>query len=476
MKDIDVRHLINGKMVCGEGTEIRVINPSDETQITCFKGASKKQALEALNAADEAFKKWSALSISEREKHILSFADAIKRHKDEIIDVLIKETGKPYVTAIYDYNMINDCLHFFDEERKRLNDTIIPDYEDKHLSMVIKKPVGVVVGYLAWNFPLLNLGYKLGPILASGCTCVLKPSSNTPLASLMIGQAAKEAGIPDGVINIIAGSSGEIACAMNESTIPSMITLIGSSETGCNIIRESATSIKHYSLELGGSAPVIVMKDADVAAAGRMTADGKFGNCGQVCVAPNRIFVHESKKDEFIKAVLEYVDVIVLGSGKDEGEVLMGPLINERALKNMQELVKDAVDKGAKVVCGGKRADRAGWFFEPTVLDNVTKEMRVYNEEIFGPIMPILTFGDGDNVSSLANDTKYGLAAYLYTKDISAAIEVSRKIDSGNVCVNEPFYNFNLPHGGCKQSGVGKDCSRISLEEYFYDQRITIKR
>lgn len=469
------KQLINGQLVEGQGRQTKVYNPATGEVIATFNTVSNEQALEAAAYAKEAFAVWSNMSITEREAIVLKFADILDAHRDEIIDILVAETGKPQGNADYDFQMLPDCLRYFAEQAKHLEGGLIPDYTGEHISMTIRKPVGVVVGYLAWNFPILNLGYKLGPILSSGCTCVLKPASPTPLASMYIGALSLEAGFPAGVINMVVGSGAEICKTLNESTIPDLITLIGSSETGRTIMEQSATSIKHYSLELGGNAPVIVMKDADVADAALKTADLKYGNAGQVCVCANRVFVHKEVKEEFIKGVLAYTDRITLGSGKDEADVLMGPVVSDRAQQQMQDLVDDAVAKGATVLCGGKKADKDGYFFEPTVLDGVTPEMRVYQEEIFGPIMPILTFDDDADIVAMANDTCYGLAAYLYTNDLKTALNISRKIDSGNVCVNEPFYNFNLPHGGCKESGVGKDCSTFSFEEYFYVQRITVK-
>lgn len=405
----------------------------------------------------------------------MRFADVIESHKEKIIDMLVEETGKTYSNASEDYQMLPDCLRYFIGEVKSMKGEIIPDYDNKHLNMIIRKPLGVVVGYLAWNFPLLNVGYKVGPALASGCTCILKPSSQTPLTTLYLGELAIEAGLPAGVLNIIVGENQTVGKILNESKIPQMITLIGSSQTGKKVIQQSATSIKHYSLELGGNAPVIVMKDADVQDAAIKTAFGKINNGGQVCVAPNRIFVHRDIAEQFVRIVKEYFESFEFGSGKENGRNLLSPLSSMKAVEAMEALVQDAVEKGATIVAGGKRPEQPGYFFEPTVLIGVTKEMRVYKEEIFGPIMPVIEYTDDDDIKVLANDTEYGLAAYIYTNSLSDALEMAQKIDAGSVNVNEPCYQYNLPHGGCKQSGVGKDCSTFSLEEYFYVQRISIK-
>lgn len=469
-------HYVNGKSVEGKGKEIKVINPATEEVIAEFRGADADLAKEALVAAQEAFGKWSSFSLNEREHWIKKFAKAIEGEREYILDLLMSETGKPLENAIYDFNMLVECLYYYIEEAKRLEQSIIQDYDNNYRNLIIRQPLGVVVGYLAWNFPLLNLGYKLGPILASGCTCVLKPSSKTPLASLYIGEIARKIGFPPGVINIIVGSSNEISPVLNESDIPKMITLIGSSETGRNIIRQSATSIKRYSLELGGNAPAIVMEDADVKDAAMKLVDLKFSNTGQVCVSPNRVFVHESIHEAFVEEARKWAERITLGWGRDN-TAKMGPLISKEARERIAMLVDDAVKAGAKVICGGKIPEdkTVGYYYLPTILDNVTDDMRVCREEIFGPVMPILTFKDKEEVIRRANDTEYGLAAYLFTNNVKNVFEISEALEFGSVSVNEPFYAVNLPHGGVKESGVGKDCSVYSLEEYYYIKRISIR-
>ena len=436
------KQLIAGELVEGDGKPLEVINPTTGKVLEVIPTATEEQTQKALESAQKAFESWSKKSIAEREVYIQKLVNVLDEEKEKIVSCLISETGKAADVASYDFDMLPDCLKYYNEEVKRLNGEIVPDYDNQHINMLIRKPLGVVVCHLAWNFPLLNVGYKLGPILASGCTCVIKPSSDTPLATMLVGEAVKKAGIPDGVVNIVVGSGAVVSKVMNESTIPSMVTMIGSTGTGKKLVEQSSTSIK---------------------------------NTGQVCVAPNRIFVHESVLDEFMAGVNSFMDEIKLGSGNDEGKHLVGPLVNEKALHNMESLVEDAVSKGAKIYRGGKRAEREGFFYEPTVLVNVDKTMRVYQEEIFGPIMPIYSFNDEADIVAMANDTEYGLAAYVYTKDLSMAMKLSQEIDAGSVCVNEPFYAYQLPHGGCKQSGIGKDCSRIGLEEYYTVQRISIK-
>ena len=281
------KQLIAGELVEGDGKPLEVINPTTGKVLEVIPTATEEQTQKALESAQKAFESWSKKSIAEREVYIQKLVNVLDEEKEKIVSCLISETGKAADVASYDFDMLPDCLKYYNEEVKRLNGEIVPDYDNQHINMLIRKPLGVVVCHLAWNFPLLNVGYKLGPILASGCTCVIKPSSDTPLATMLVGEAVKKAGIPDGVVNIVVGSGAVVSKVMNESTIPSMVTMIGSTGTGKKLVEQSSTSIKNYSLELGGNAPVIVMKDADAFNAGVCTADGKFGNTGQVCVAPN---------------------------------------------------------------------------------------------------------------------------------------------------------------------------------------------
>jgi len=328
---------------------------------------------------------------------------------------------------------------------------------------MLRQPLGVCVGMLAWNFPLLNVGYKIGPALAAGCSVILKPSSETPLASLEIAYLAKEAGLPDGVINMVTGTDHDMMKNMLQSDIPSMVTMIGSTRGGLEVMNSSCSSVKHFSVELGGNAPVVVYPDADVVDAANKVVDLKFANCGQICVSPNRCFVHASVYDQFVEAAK--ARAVKIG---------MGPLVSDKARQYVLGLVESAVADGAEVVCGGKAVDGDGFFMEPTILKNVVTQMKVAYEEIFGPVLPIIKYTDSDDEIALANDTQYGLAAYVFTTNLQNGLRAARDIQAGSVCVNEVHYSVQLPHGGLKQSGVGKDCSRYSLEEYLTLKRVSV--
>jgi acyl-CoA reductase-like NAD-dependent aldehyde dehydrogenase len=467
---------INGTTRQGLGGTIRVINPATETVAGEVSAANRAQALDALGAAEAGFKPWSNMSINQRGEWIRRLAAAIEAEKQTILDLLMAETGKPLDNAEYDYGMLIQCLNYFPEEAKRLNGSILPDYDGNFRHLIQYRPLGVVVGYLAWNFPLLNLGYKLGPALASGCSCVLKPSSKTPLATLYIGIIAEKIGFPAGVFNIVAGSGQEIGDAWNTSSVPKMITLIGSSETGRELIRQSATSIKHFSLELGGNAPFIVMKDADLDNAAKQLVDLKFTNAGQVCVSPNRVYVHRDVHDAFLSAVTDRAEQIRLGAGREPG-AQMGPLISAGDRERVLRLIESAVAQGAKLIIGGRApvSPAKGYYLLPTVIDQVTPVMDICREEIFGPVLTVQSFTERDEVVNLANDTPYGLAAYLFTESLKDAFELAERLEAGSVSVNEPYYAVHLPHGGLKESGIGKDCSKYSLEEYYTVRRLSIR-
>lgn len=442
---------------------IDVLNPRTEALIGQVFEGSVEQMDDALLAAKEGFSRWSKMSAAERKTRILRYADLLEQHRERLVELLMQETGKPRENAEYDFGMLTTCLRFFVEEAERIDQPVLHDPDGRFLHYVQRQPLGVTVGFLAWNFPLLNLGYKLGPVLASGCSCILKPSELTPLATLEAVYLAAEAGIPDGVINLVTCSDYSITNRLLESPVPAMVTMIGSTRGGLEVMGASCTTIKHFSVELGGNSPVLVYDDADVQMAAEKVIGLKFVNTGQVCVSPNRCYVHTSIYDAFVEAAA------ACAAGVD-----MGPMITAKARDQVLEKVDEAVQAGATLVCGGSRVDGAGYFMEPTILRDVDAQMRVACEEVFGPVLSILPFTDADNEIALANETSCGLAAYVFTKGLSRGLRAAEGIEAGSVCVNEPHYGVQLPHGGVKQSGVGKDCSRYSLEEYLTLKRVSV--
>lgn len=454
--------LVNGKPARSKKS-IDVVNPATGKVIGQVPEADAATIQQALKAAAQGFKVWSNTSPAERKTIILRYADLLEKNRNRLIALLITETGKPRDNAEYDFGMLTTCLRFFVEEFERLDQPVLHDPDGRFLHYIQRQPLGVVVGMLAWNFPLLNVGYKLGPALAAGCSVIIKPSHLTPLASLEVAYLAKKAGVPDGVINVLTSTDHDVMKTLLQSDVPALVTMIGSTRGGLEVMTSASTSIKHFSLELGGNAPVLVYPDADVRDAANKVVDLKFANTGQVCVSPNRCFVHESVYEEFVAA-----------AKKRAATVKMGPLISDRARQNVLRFVASAVAAGAKIVCGGKAVKGAGYFMEPTILKNVDTKMQVACEEIFGPVLPIIKYTDADDEIALANDTECGLAAYVFTTNLEKGLRAARDIKSGSVCVNEVHYSVQLPHGGLKQSGVGKDCSRYSLAEYLTLKRVSV--
>lgn len=462
MPDQPLPMLIDGQQRITTDT-ITVVNPATGEIAGRVPEADTASIEEALAAAERGFRVWSATSPAERKRLLLRYADLLDKHQERLVSLLIGETGKPRGNAEYDFGMLTGCLRFFLEEFERLDQPVLHDPDGRFLHYTQRQPLGVAVGLLAWNFPLLNLGYKLGPALAAGCSVVIKPSHLTPLASLEAAHLAAEAGIPAGVVNLITSSDHDQIKPLLQSDVPSMVTMIGSTRGGREVMKTASTSVKRFSVELGGNAPVIVYPDADLTNAANQVIDLKFANTGQVCVSPNRCFVHEDVYERFLDAAV-----------RRAATVEMGPLINEEARLRVLGLIQSAVEAGAEVATGGSAIDGAGFFMEPTILRDVAAEMELSCNEIFGPVLPVLRFGDQDDEIALANNTEYGLAAYVFTSSLSRALSAARDIDAGSVCVNEPHYSVQLPHGGLKQSGVGKDCSRYSLEEYLTLKRVSI--
>ena len=479
---MNTKMYIGGQLVAGEGSLVRVENPADGSIIESFQGASAEQAEQALQAARKAFATWSKTSVDERIEWMLKFQAELYKDKDFLVELDSMETGKPFKNAVGDFEASARLLTFYGDEARRVFGTSIPDKSAKDhgvYHVVEHRPRGVVVGHLAWNYPLANMGLKMGPALASGCTIVLKPSSQTCLASLHYGEIAKRIGLPDGVINIVAGKASEVGRALNSSKIPNMITLIGSSDTGVQVMNEGSTSIKNYSLELGGNAPVIIMGDCgeELESIAMNIVATKVSNSGQDCTDYNRIYVHESLYERFCKLVEDKMNLVTVGRWKDEGQIVMGPMINRQARDRILELIDDAVSGGAKLVKGGVIPEgmENGNFVTPALLVDVKDSMRCAREEIFGPIIAVQPYSDFDRVLEQAVDTDMGLASYLWGHDARAIAKAFETFESGDVFINGASGNTFTPHVGVKQSGLGCDQSKWSLNEYYTLKRISMK-
>ncbi|WP_017446826.1 aldehyde dehydrogenase family protein [Gayadomonas joobiniege] len=466
--------LIGGELVTAK-TTFSVVNPATEEVIAEVPDAEPAHIEDCLKSADKAFASWSKTSLAEREKIILDYANLLEKNKDEIIDILISETGKPIENAEYDFGMLVTCLKFFIEEAKRLDTPVINDPDGRFHHYISRQPLGIVVGYLAWNFPLLNIGYKIGPSLAAGCCAIIKPSQVTPMATLRCAELAIEAGIPAGVLNVITSNNYDITNPLLTSDLTSMFTMIGSTKAGVKAMQTACTSVKHFSVELGGNAPVIVYDDADVEKAAEKIVGLKFANSGQVCVSPNRVFVHQSIYEKFLSSARKHAKQIKLGVGRQEGNI-MGPMMTDKERQRVIGLIEKAIAQGANLVAGGSVPSdkQKGFYLEPTILSDVSLDMAVANDEIFGPVLPVIPYSDSDDIIELANDNQYGLSAYVFTESLKRGMQAAENIQAGSVCINEPHYSVQLPHGGLKQSGVGKDCSRYSLQEYLTLKRVSV--
>jgi succinate-semialdehyde dehydrogenase / glutarate-semialdehyde dehydrogenase len=451
-----------------------VICPATGKKVAEIARAGVEDANLALESAEKGFKYWSSLSLTKRTEWMMKLRSAVLEKEDILRQAIIHEMGKTYEGSYEDIEALVNGLEWYPAAMKNLRDEQIPDYENTHHHKLIRRPAGVAVAYLAWNFPLLNVGFKLGPALASGCSLIIKPSMLSPLSSYILGEILHEINFPAGVVNILTGPSSEVANTLTKSKIPSIITMIGSTATGQKVIADSTTSIKHLSMELGGNAPFIVFEDADFDQALNLAIALKFGNCGQICVAANRFFVNEKIYDRFISEFVKRARNLKLGFGKDAAPD-MGPLVTRADRDRMFILIEDAVSKGANLETGGKipQGKEEGNWIEPTVLSNMNKDMRVFREETFGPIAPFMKFRTDEEVLELANDTEYGLASYIFTNDHKRIENFTEKLAFGEVQVNGVKYSIYLPHGGIKNSGIGHDCSHLALNDYLVIKRIT---
>lgn len=465
---------IGGRLVSAEAA-VDVVNPANDEIVGRVAVASADAIGAALEAAAAAFPSWSALGGPARADWMDRLRAAIADREEWLRTLVHQEMGKPWAAAGEDYAMLLDSLDYYAGLARQLDGEEIADLDGTHRHEILREPVGVVGAFLAWNFPLLNLAYKLGPAMASGCPIVIKPSAKTPLSAYAVGQLCHEIGLPAGVVNIVGGDDAMIGNRISASPIPAMLTLIGSTATGVHVMRTGATSIKRYSMELGGNAPVLVFADADLDLAADVITALKFGNSGQICVAPNRVYADADIRDELAQKIVDRARTVVVGFDRT-APIGMGPLIDRGARDRIEALVADAMAGGAELLVGGSApADcKVGAFLAPTVLGQVSSDMRIAREEVFGPVVNLMESpGDEKAMIAAANDTDAGLTAYVFTADGARARRCAQALRFGEVQVNGVKYAINLPHGGLKQSGIGVDCSHLALDDYFAVKRIS---
>lgn len=458
---------INGKWQSAEGS-FEVTNPANGEVIAVVADAGPLYASEAVEAAHAAFSSWRRVTAKERGYILRRWFELIREHAKDLAVIMTAEQGKPMMEALEEVRYGATFVEYYAEEAKRTMGYTIPTVASDRRLQTYKQPVGVVGCITPWNFPSAMISRKAGPALAAGCTVVLKPAPHTPLSALALCELADRAGIPPGVLNVVTSTQSQaIGEVLTQHPKVAKFTFTGSTKIGKQLAAQCATTVKKVSLEMGGNAPFIVFDDADLDAAVKHCVTTKFRNCGQTCVCPNRIFLQESIAEDFTMRLTAAISELSVGVGSDSG-VIVGPLINEMAVTNLEVLIQDAIDKGANVIRGGKRHSLGGNFFEPTLLSEVTSDMRLASEEIFGPIAAIQKFRTEEEVVERANDTPFGLAAYFFSRDVGRVMRVSEDLECGIVCSNSGLFTTEVaPFGGWKESGIGSEGGKEGIADFY---------
>jgi len=458
---------INGIWCNAENNaRVEVTNPATGAVISTVPSMGEIETIKAIQAADKAFQLFRKTTAKERADMLRRWQKLILDNVDAVAAIMTAEQGKPLEEARNEATFAATFVEWYAEEGKRAYGEIIPTTKTDRRYLVFKEPVGVCAAITPWNFPCSMITRKVAPAIAAGCTVVLKPSEATPFTALALAKLAEMAGFPAGVFNVVTGKPTGIGKAMCESSEVRKLSFTGSTAVGKRLYAACADTVKKISLELGGNAPFIVFEDADIVKAAKAAVTSRFRNAGQTCVCANRIIVHESVHDAFMKELVTNVSLLKTGNGMIAGNT-QGPLINLAAITKVESLLSDAVTAGAKIIHGGKRvADSL--FFEPTIISGVRPEMRIACEEIFGPVASVLTFKTDDEAIQMANNTPYGLAAYFFTNSMPRIIKVAEALEYGIVGANEGLLSTEVaPFGGYKESGVGRECGHQGLEEYL---------
>lgn len=457
--------------------QLTVYNPATGEAIKTIPQQSAKEVEEAIERSHQAFKSWSKTSANERASLLKKWYELIVEHKEELADLITKENGKPYQEAVGEVLYGAGYIEWFAEEAKRVYGRTVPAPTTGKRIVVTRQAVGPVAAITPWNFPNAMITRKAAPALAAGCTFIIKPAPDTPLSAYELARLAYEAGIPKDVLQVVTGDGEKIGNVFTSSPKIRKITFTGSTPVGKILMKNSADTVKHVSMELGGHAPLIVDEDANIDLAVEQAMVSKYRNAGQTCVCANRLIVHESIKDEFAAKLSEQVSKLKVGNGLEEG-VNVGPIINKRGFEKIVSQIDDAVEKGAKVVVGGtyeRNDDKECYFVNPTVLADVDTSMNIMHEETFGPVAPIVTFTDIDEAIELANDTPYGLVAYFFTENYRRGIYISENLEYGIIGWNDGGPSaVQAPFGGMKESGIGREGGSEGIEPYLETKYMSI--
>lgn len=459
---------IDGAWVDADSGETLVVtNPATGEAVASVAKCGTNETRRAIEAAEIAQVEWRQTTVKERARLLRRWFDLLMEHQEDLAQILTAEQGKPLAEARGEVAYGASYIEWFAEEGKRIyGDTIAPPSNDKRI-ICIKQPVGVVACITPWNFPSAMLTRKIAPALAAGCTVVCKPANATPLSAYALAELAHRAGIPAGVINMVTGKTAEIGKELTSNPTVRKLTFTGSTAVGKQLMAECAATVKRTSMELGGNAPFIVFDDADLDVVVDGAMISKFRNAGQTCVCTNRFLVQETIYDAFLERLTAAVAKLRMGVGID-ADVSIGPLIDDAAATDVLSFIDDAKEKGARVLAGGGRSDLGSCFIEPTILADVTSDMRVFREEIFGPVAAILKFSTEDEAIAMANDTEVGLACYFYTRDIGRIWRVAEGLEYGIVGINEGLISNEMaPFGGVKESGQGREGSKYGLDDYL---------
>lgn len=470
---------INGQWLSAHSNKVfQVTNPATGQVIGAAPDMDKTDTQQAIEAAYTAFKTWKDSTAKERSHYLRKWYDLMVQNHESLAKIVTLEAGKPLVEARGEVTYGNSFIEFFSEEARRIHGEIIPSPVPTKKILVEKQPIGVAGLITPWNFPHAMITRKAGAALASGCTCVIKPAEDTPFTALALMQLAEEAGIPKGVLNVVTSNrehAPEIGNLLCESPLVAGISFTGSTQVGKLLYRQCSSGIKRLGLELGGNAPFIVFNSAKIDNAVKGAMASKFRNCGQTCVASNRFLVQSKIFDSFVEKLVEEIKSLKIGNGQ-EPDVNVGPLINHAQFEKVSDLVNDAVSKGATVLTGGKAASQYGeLFYEPTVLTNIKENMKVYKEEVFGPVVNVFKFETEEEGLEIANNTERGLAGYFFSEDVSQIFRVARKLEVGMCGVNEGMISTaEAPFGGVKESGLGREGSHHGIDDFTFIKYISL--